>query len=126
MAIIGLPPSICQAILRTDIPGIDLRDANLAGADFRGISLNNADLRDACLEGANFEGACLVGCDLRGALLDGANFKKADLEGARLELPDLLDTTLKRADRYSSPRTKNTSLRKANFAGAKLQSITAE
>jgi len=117
---------LSQAILRTDIPGIDLRDANLAGADFRGISLNNADLRDACLEGANFEGACLVGCDLRGALLDGANFKKADLEGARLELPDLLDTTLKRADRYSSPRTKNTSLRKANFAGANLQSITAE
>ena len=53
------------------------KDANLEGADLRGVNLWGADLRDANLEGVNLRGADLRGANLRGADLRGANLRGA-------------------------------------------------
>jgi uncharacterized protein YjbI with pentapeptide repeats len=73
---------------------IDLREADLSGADLRGANLREADLREAdlggaylsraYLRGADLNGANLSEADLRGAYLNGANLSEADLSGAYL------------------------------------------
>jgi uncharacterized protein YjbI with pentapeptide repeats len=59
--------------------GLDLANANLAGADLReadlrGVNLAGATLVGADLAGANFFKAALDGSDLSGAYLVGARF----------------------------------------------------
>ena len=71
---------LCEADLR----GVDLYEADLRGADLRGADLREADLREADLRGANLRGADLRGADLRGADLRGADLRGADLRGAAL------------------------------------------
>ena len=69
---------------RAHLPCADLRDADLAGASFRGAYLPCADLRGAGLKGTDLGGACLVGAYLPHASLGDANLTGADLTGARL------------------------------------------
>jgi hypothetical protein len=71
-----------------DSQPVDLRLANLggadlAGADLRGVILGGADLRDANLRGADLRGADLWTADLRGAYLRGVNLHGADLRGTK-------------------------------------------
>jgi uncharacterized protein YjbI with pentapeptide repeats len=68
-----------MGLMRTDLSGASLEEANFAGAD-----LGRALLRFARLAGANFTGAKLVGADLSGADLTGANLADADLTEADL------------------------------------------
>lgn len=72
-----------------DLRGVDLREANLQGAD-----LQRADLRGADLRGANLQWAGLQGADLRRADLQGANLQWADLRGAYLRRADLRGANL--------------------------------
>jgi len=58
--------------------GLDLVEANLAGADLR-----NADLRGTVLSNAKLAGADLGGADFFRAVLDGADLSDANLHGAR-------------------------------------------
>jgi uncharacterized protein YjbI with pentapeptide repeats len=110
-----------------NLSGIDLRDADLSGANLCGANLNGADLRDARLTATNLESAQLVGCDLRGARLDNANLKYANLEGGRLDIPDASDITLRRADRFMRRHaTTVTSLQNACLVGANLNRIQGE
>ena len=84
--------------------GADLRQRNLAHADFRGADLRRADFAEARLEGAHFqnadlseadfEGAHIWGGDFRGAHLRQTNFANASLVGARLQGVDLRDSNL--------------------------------
>ena len=67
-----------------DLRGADLWGANLLGADLWGANLWGANLWGANLRGANLEGANLWGANLRGANLWGANLRHANLEGAIL------------------------------------------
>jgi len=65
---------------------IDLREANLCGAnlvaaDFREANLIGADLRGADLREANLCGANLIAVDFREANLIGADLRGADLRG---------------------------------------------
>lgn len=62
--------------------GCDLRGANLARTDLRGVDLEGADLTQANLEGADLRGAYLRGAILFEANLDGADLHHTDLEGA--------------------------------------------
>jgi hypothetical protein len=69
-----------------DLRGADLRGADLSNANLRGADLDDADLSDASLSGANLSyahlsGANLSGADLCGAHLGGASLKGADLDG---------------------------------------------
>ncbi len=88
-----------------NLSGADLRDANLSGTDLWGANLSGADLRgDASLSGAslwdtNLEGAMLFGANLSGATLFNTNLEsailsKANLEGAILSKANLRGATL--------------------------------
>lgn len=108
--------------------GVDLRDANLAGADFGGADLSCADLRGATLNGAmlekaNLNGALLdaaqlVGADLAGADLRGARLGSANLEGALIEDADLSGAFLRFA------RLNGAVLEGADLRGADLWSAS--
>ena len=58
------------------LPGADLRRANLHEAWLRDSCLHGADLRDAHLEGADLDAADLRGADLDGADLRGSTFSR--------------------------------------------------
>ena len=62
----------------------NLRNSNLRDANLRGADLYRANLRDANLYGANLYRANLYGANLRDANLYRANFRDADLRGANL------------------------------------------
>lgn len=68
----------------------DLQNANLKGADLRGVNLSranlrNADLRDAQLLAVNLKGADLRGANLTGADLLVVDFTDANLRGAKVD-----------------------------------------
>ena len=62
---------------------MNLRRANLIGADLSGANLRGASLSGANLSGADLSGANLSGANLTGADLSGANLICADLSGAK-------------------------------------------
>ena len=93
--------------------GADLREANLCGANLCGANLCGADLHSANLIGTNLYSASLIGVNLRDAniceaSLIGANLRGANLGGANLGGADLRNANLSCAD-----------LREANLCGAK-------
>ena len=88
---------------------LDLRYANLHGANLRYAHLHDANLRYADLRGANLTSANLYDANLR-----GANLRYADLRGANLTSADLHDANLRGADLYGA------GLRCANLHGANL------
>ncbi len=66
------------------LQGANLIEARLYGADLYGANLQGADLRGALLQGANLGEARLQGADLQSAQLQGANLYIAHLQGANL------------------------------------------
>ena len=85
------------------LPGADLRNANLEGADLSFTNLEGADLWNANLEGAELGFANLEGANLRNANLEGAELIVTNLEGANLsfanlEGADLMATNLEGAN----------------------------
>lgn len=85
-----------------DLGGANLRGANLyradlGGADLGGANLYRASLRSAYLSEANLYGANLRGVDLSAANLSGADLSGADLRGANLFGADLSGTNLSEA-----------------------------
>ena len=71
----------CRIEPNTRCSGVDLRRANLSGADLQGAVLEEVDLRGANLSGADLQGA-RGGVDLR-----GVNLRNANLQGATLMPP---------------------------------------
>jgi uncharacterized protein YjbI with pentapeptide repeats len=99
---------------RAFLPGITLRDCNLAAAELGGTLLINADLSlsdltKANLTGAELRGADLSDADLSGADLSGADLTEANLSNANLSGAILNGTILTRATVYG-----------ADFTGAKF------
>jgi uncharacterized protein YjbI with pentapeptide repeats len=124
--------------------GADLREANLAGAQFVRANLSTANLGAAYAVRTNFQGANLADADLRGAYLqesdlafadltradlratdfsncsmqgvraDGANLRSAVLRAALIELGSFVDAILAGSD------LSDASLRDANLSGANL------
>jgi hypothetical protein len=64
--------------------GIDLRVADLVGANLQRADFTGAKLCDADLRGADLSGARLAGADLTRAVMTGCNLTGADLDGAEL------------------------------------------
>ena len=90
-------------LIKTGAAVVNLRGADLNGADLAGINLSHADLHRANLTGANLSEAYLRSADLRGATLTGANLRAAKLYGAYLQGADL---------------------RGADLTGAKVQNVS--
>jgi ABC-2 type transport system permease protein len=63
---------------------LDLRDSNMAGANFSGADLHGVNLRFATLTGVNFSNADLSGANLSGADLSNVDISTANLAGANL------------------------------------------
>ena len=124
---------------KADLKGADLIGANLRGADLGGANLRGADLRKVDLIGTNLHEAdlseaCLRGADLHEADLSkadliGANFRKTDLSeaclgGADLRKADLIGTNLREADLSKADLCGadliGADLRKADLSGADL------
>ena len=70
--------------------GVDLREAQLIGANLAGTNLSGADLRDANLRRANLAGANLTGAKLARSNLAGANLTDCDLSDADLTGSNLI------------------------------------
>ena len=114
----GLRPDLSGADLRFCVlERVDLRQANLAGADFTHAFLYEADLCGAELSAATMVGTnlCLARlrdarlghADLHRANLDRADLTGADLSGANLERTLLVGTIVSGA-RFSQCRATNT------------------
>lgn len=99
---------------RLQLPGADLRDADMSGLD-----LDECDLTGAVLDGGRLTGVSLVRASLAGASLVGADFSYAnldrtDLEGADATAAAFVGATLRRAD------LTRCRLQRADFADADL------
>jgi nucleotide-binding universal stress UspA family protein/uncharacterized protein YjbI with pentapeptide repeats len=104
-----------------DLTGADLAKANLAGADLTRSNLQMANLAGANLARSNLSRSELIGADLGEANLVGANLSRADLMGAKLVGADLSRANLwqvhlSRADLYKAELVKS-DLRQADLGG---------
>ena len=98
---------------------VDIRGANLCGANLRKVNLGQSILYRANLIDANLENANLKGAVLSAANLKGANLARANLCGAILNAANLYGTNLTHADlRCANLFLAN--LQKANLSGANL------
>lgn len=103
-----------ESVIRPDLSGVSLREADLTWANLRGAVLRGADLiavdmTEADLSEADLSDANLRGASLRSANLDWAFLRSADLQGADLGGAVLTDANLSGAD-----------LTGADLSGAKL------
>jgi hypothetical protein len=89
-------------VFRADFIGADFFGANLTDAEFISANLTRADIMDANLTNANLAYANLTGAtlwaNLAGAKLDHANLAGADLRHANLAGADLSDANFSGAD----------------------------
>src|SRR5262247_1855922 len=97
-----------------DLTKVDLRWANLQGANLVGADLTNVDLQGASLTKASLARAKITDADLRGVNLVGADFTRADLTRAKLVGATLTGASLTRADLPLAD------LARANLTGANL------
>jgi uncharacterized protein YjbI with pentapeptide repeats len=93
---------------------VDLRDANLNGANFAGAIMPKANLSGVSAVGANFLGADLQGATLRSASLIYSNLVKVKLNNAVLDITDLQGANLVEADLRGAKVTKT------DFVGANI------
>ena len=79
---------------KPDLSKVEIRNANLAGVDFRGVEFNRVRFLNVEAKGSNFQNARLNGlradrasfrgCNLNGAELKGADFESSSLSGSRM------------------------------------------
>jgi len=81
---------------------LNLRGANLIGADLSYANLSDANLSDANLSGADLRYANLSGADLRYANLSGADLRGANLSDAKLDKIYVSVTRLGSANRMTT------------------------
>jgi hypothetical protein len=123
---------------RNQNPGscANLEDADLHGADLRGISFSLVYLDRANLEGANLEDgsfvlSTLMGANLKRARLSRVSMLSAGLQGANISDATLFDANLFDSDLSGadlrSAKLVRANLTRAELKGAKLhQSVLAE
>ena len=90
--------TILECIKKALEENINLRDADLRGADFRDADLRGAKLRHADLRGAKLRHVDLRHVELRRANLLGADLQNADLQYANLQYANLQGANLQCAN----------------------------
>lgn len=98
---------------------VDLRNANLNGANFAGAVMPKANLSGVSAVGANFLGADLQGATLKNASLIYSNLVKVKLNNAVLEITDLQGANLAEADLSGAKITRT------DFVGANIYKMRA-
>jgi len=124
-------PDIDESLRRVivDLSYIDIRGANLHGANLKKVNLQqsilyrvnftdailyNANLNGAVLSAANFQNANLVSVNLSGAILNAANLSGANLTYADLRCANLFLANLQGAN-LSGANLDGANLREVNF-----------
>jgi uncharacterized protein YjbI with pentapeptide repeats len=102
---------------------LDLRKADLIGANLREAVLGKANLKEANLKGANLSKADLSGADLSKANLFESDLRKADLSGARLIDTNLFNALLSRAVLSGAECSSGTDLRGARLVYADFSGV---
>lgn len=106
---------------------VDLRYANLSGADLRHTCLSHVDLRNANLQGANLRHAYLYKARLQNANLHGADLYYANLTRAMLQESDLSNADLSYADLWqgdlSGANLQNTKLLKTVLGDVNVRHV---
>lgn len=110
-----------ESVIRPDLSGATLREADLTWANLRGAVLRGADLvavdmTEADLSEADLSDANLRGASLRGANLDWAFLRNADLQEADMGAAILTDANM------SGANLTGTDLSGARLIGANLTS----
>ena len=96
-------------------PDVDLRGANLSGADLSAARFIHADLTGANLSGAYLGVVRFINADLSGAnLTGGASLYAANLSGANLSGADLTGADLTLAHLFGSQLDQRGSARRAS------------
>lgn len=113
-----------ESVVRPDLSGATLREAdltwaNLRGAVLRGADLVAADMTEADLSEADLSEAILRGASLRAANLDWAFLRSADMQGADLGGAILSDANLSGAN-LTGADLSGAKLTGANLTGANL------
>jgi uncharacterized protein YjbI with pentapeptide repeats len=103
-----------------DISGADLHKANLQQADLRGANLCEANLQEANLCQANLDGAKLCGSILYEANLQSTNLTDANLCGANLNCAQACEANLRSAN-LTGATLRGANLQRANLYKANLQ-----
>jgi uncharacterized protein YjbI with pentapeptide repeats len=98
---------------------VDLKNANLNGANFAGAIMPKANLSGVSAVGTNFLGADLQGATLKNASLIYANLVKVKLNSAVLEITDLQGANLAEADLSGAKVTRT------DFVGANIYKMRA-
>jgi hypothetical protein len=118
--------SLEEALLvEANLEGADLRKASLRGAHLLGARLYNAKLAGANLTGANVEVAFLSGADLSGTDLSGANLRGSFLLNTALDAATLSGADLVGANLFKADLSR-ANLSGANLNGANLVEVTVE
>lgn len=121
--------------VRFDKDRVDLRNTDLAGANFNHADLSGGDLSSSNLTRANFYGADLGRIQLIGAALKNSDLQLADLSESELSAADLSTADLIKADLSASHLVasvlKNADLTDsdlsgADFTGADLTAVNFE
>ena len=120
-------------IIRAEMPGIDMSNANMEGkkiewSDLRNGHFKGANFQKATIERVQFHGGDFSDADFSGATLKwvkfvGATMPNANFTGAKLERVDFseLDEDEKDSDKPGAKEAKPTVLNGAKFTGANIQ-----
>ncbi len=103
-----------------DLSGINLREKNLAGIDFRGTDLSNANLHQTNLSKANLRKAILRDANLYETNLQEADIKRADFRRANMRGVNAQNATA------SGANMRRANLSKTDFTGANLTNALLE
>ncbi|WP_017652119.1 pentapeptide repeat-containing protein [Fortiea contorta] len=111
-------------LLGANLEQADLRESDLSGVDLRGSNLCKADLEGAKLSGSILYEANLLHTNLHAANLCWANLNRANLQGANLRAANLYGASLRTANLQGANMYKTNlqqaTLKVANLSGAKL------
>jgi uncharacterized protein YjbI with pentapeptide repeats len=116
-------PAVILDLREAELNGANLSELNLSGALLEGAQLQRTDLRGANLNRANLSGANLSEAHLEEAQLQRTDLRGADLNGAKLWKADLFEADLRGAN-LSGACLFETNLMGANFSGADLGRAT--
>ncbi|GAC1538778.1 MAG: DUF2169 domain-containing protein [Polyangiales bacterium] len=101
----------------------DFREANLTGANLRGVQLARSDFTAATLTGADFSEADLRDCNLSRVRARGARFVRSQASNASFEVADLMDAVLDKAVLLAA-NLSHANLFQADLARVRLDTAT--
>jgi uncharacterized protein YjbI with pentapeptide repeats len=101
---------------------LDLRGANLQGADLAQFNLRAARFQATQMQGANLKGAQMQGADLWGAQMQGVNLWEAQMQGADLWATQMQGANLREAQMQGADLTV-AQMQGANLWATQMQGV---